>query len=85
MSRKRKLQVPPTGEWAEAEEIGFRSSGEFWNEYLLDDGTVVRMKLVVTAVERVAGQYDDSGNPMYLIQSTNVLNVSAPEDIRKKP
>ena len=41
------------GEEVEAEVIPFRSTGEHWNEYLLDDGTVFRIKLVVTEIARV--------------------------------
>jgi hypothetical protein len=36
------------GEEVEAEVVGFRAAGEHWNEYLLDDGTVFKIKLVVT-------------------------------------
>jgi hypothetical protein len=69
----------------EVTEVGFRSSGEHWNEYLADDGTVIRIKLVVTEVLRVDGAYDDEGNPGYLVKSTNVTNISAPDDLRRKP
>ena len=81
MERKKKVMTP-TGE-VEATEIGYRSSGEFWNEYLMDDGSVVRMKVVVTSIVRVDGQYDEQNNPMYLIQSSPVVAVSAPDNLRK--
>jgi predicted RNase H-like HicB family nuclease len=45
MERKRKVQGPD-GDVYDATEVGFRSSGEHWNEYLLDDGTVERDKLI---------------------------------------
>ena len=83
MERKKRVQVGPDT-WLDAVELGFRSSGENWNEYLADDGSVIRLKLVVTEVLRVDGQYDEQGNPSYLIKSTNVLAVSAPDDLRKK-
>ncbi len=67
-----------------ATEIGYRASGEHWNEYLVDDGTVVRIKLVVTEILRVEGQYDPQGNPLYMMTSTNVTSVSAPEDLRRQ-
>lgn len=69
----------------EATEVGFRAAGEHWNEYLLDDGTVLRLKLVVTNVVKIDGLYDNDGNPAYLAQSTNVVGVSSPEEIRRKP
>lgn len=74
----------PDGTEAEAEVVGFRANNENWNDYLLDDGTVLRMKLVVTEVMRVAGQYDQAGNPAYIVNSTNVITVDAPEDLIKR-
>lgn len=84
LERKRRVTVPGIGE-ADGIEVGFRSSGENWNEYLLDDGTVLRLKLVVTEVLRVDGRYDREGNPIYLVRSQNVMGVSAPEELRRQP
>lgn len=80
--RKRMVQLPGVGE-VEAEAIPFRGNVEHWNEYLLDDGTVVRMKAVVTEIVRVDGHYDDQGNPAYVVFSANVTHVSSPEELRK--
>jgi len=80
---RRKKVKGPDGRMVDAVELSFRSSGENWNEYLLDDGTVIRVKLVVTDVVRLDGQYDQVGNPVYLVQSTNVLAVSAADKLRK--
>jgi hypothetical protein len=82
LERKRKLKLPDRGE-VEAVELGFRSSGEFWNEYLIDDGTVIRLKVVVSEVFRVEGEYDADGNPAYIVKSQNILATSAPEDLRR--
>ncbi len=82
MPRTRKLQAPDGSE-AEAEVVGNRATGEHWNEYLLDDGTVVRLKPIVTEVLRVIGQYDNEGNPLYIVSATNVIAVDAPDEIRR--
>ena len=42
MERRRKVQGPD-GDVHDATEVGFRSSGERWNEYLLDDGAAARL------------------------------------------
>ena len=84
MERKKRITVPGMGE-VNATEIGFRSSGENWNEYLADDGTVVRIKLVVTEIARVDGHYDIEGNPGYFVKFTNVTSISAREDLRRLP
>lgn len=84
VERKRRLQIPGQGE-IEVTEVGFRSSGEHWNEYLVDDGTVIRVKLVATEILRQDDVYDAEGNPGYIVKSANVTNVSAPENLRRKP
>jgi hypothetical protein len=42
------------------------------------------MKLVVTEVLRIDGQYDPEGNPAYLVKSSNVTAISAPDELRRK-
>lgn len=79
MERKRKLPGPD-GVLYDATEVGFRSTGEHWNEYLLDDGTVARIKLIVTTIHRLEGIRDQKGQPSYIIESTNVTAVSATEE-----
>ena len=54
------------------------------NEYLVEDGSVLRVKLVATEVIRLDDQYDNEGNPIYVVNSTNVLAVSAPEALMRK-
>lgn len=81
MERKRRIEVPGQGQ-VDVTEVGFRSDGEYWNEYLLDDGTVARLKLVVTSVYRVDGQVDPKGQPAYIIESSNVVSISASEEGR---
>jgi hypothetical protein len=79
--RKRKV-TGPDGQLHDAVELGFRVSGEHWNEYLTDDGTVLRLKPVVTQILRLEGLYDHNGDPVYSVNATNVLAVSAPEELR---
>ncbi len=83
MERKKRVTLPGLGE-VDVTVVGYRSGGENWNEYLADDGTVIRIKLVVTEVVRVDGQYDPEGNPVYLVRSTNVTSISAPEELRRQ-
>ena len=82
MPGTRKFKQPGGGE-LEAEVIGFRSSGEHWNEYLLEDGTIFKIKLVVTEIARVVDSYDEKGDPVYLATHTQVTAVDAPESLRR--
>jgi hypothetical protein len=84
VERKKTVDLPGLGR-VEVTEVGFRTSGEYWNEYLADDGTVIRIKLIVTDVLRLDGQYDQEGNPAYVVKSSNVTSISAPDELRRKP
>jgi hypothetical protein len=56
------------------------SAQEHWNEYLLDDGSVMKIKLVLTEVVKVPGQFDVKGCPMYGYETNTVMTVLVPED-----
>ncbi|MHB8470728.1 MAG: hypothetical protein ACYDCH_13395 [Gaiellaceae bacterium] len=61
----------------------FRAGSEHWNEYLVDDGTVIKLKLVVTEIVKVDDEYDPrTGDPLYVVNSTNVVSVQAPEQLK---
>jgi hypothetical protein len=82
---ERKTKILYNGQWVDAVEVPVRSSQEHWNDYLLGDETVLRMKLIVTAVYRIEGIYDAEGNPIYHIRSGNVASASPPENLKKTP
>ena len=82
MERRRK--VPYNNKMVDGIEIPVNSSKELWNEYLLEDGTVIRTKVVTTDIVRIDGEYDDEGNPLYMMKTTTVSSVSASENLRRK-
>lgn len=83
MERKKKMKLP-NGQEVDATILPFQAAGEHWNEYLVDDGTVIRVKVVATEVLRLDEQYDAQDNPIYLLQSTNVMAVSSPDKLKRK-
>lgn len=74
MSRPKK-KVNFQGSEVEATPVSPTSSSEYWNQYLLEDGSVIRMKLVATEFLKIDGVKDSEGNPVYVIKSTNVVSV----------
>ena len=78
-----KVTINFGGRQVQALPIEVNQSGENWNEYLLEDGTVLKMKLVLKKVYKVDGEFDPEGNPVYVMQSTNVTSVSAPGNLKK--
>lgn len=73
----------PDGQEHEAEPIGFRTSGEHFDEYLLDDGVILRIKHVLTEVWKAREAYDSYGNPLYFAVQSPVLVVDAPDELRE--
>lgn len=83
MERKKKIPLPD-GRIVDASIIDVNSSQENWNQYLLSDGTVIKLKVVATEVVRVDGEYDAEGNPIYIIKSTNVVSAIVPDTLKKQ-
>ena len=68
----------------EALEMPFQNIAEHWNEYLLNDGSVLRVKSVVTEILKIPEAYDSEGSPIYMVKSAQVVSVS-PSDRARKP
>ncbi len=71
------------GKEIDAVEIDFKAVKEDWNEYDLADGTKIRLKSVAVNMIRALNEYDNDGNPIYIVKSSNVLSLSAPENLKK--
>lgn len=67
------------------EPIDIVSSKDSWTEYELADGTVLRAKAVVLDVKKAVGQYSPDGDPIYVLQTTLLHQIRAPETLKKKP
>ena len=78
-----KVMINYGGRQVEATPIDVNQSHEKWNEYLLEDGTVLKMKIVLKKVLRIDGEYDAEGNPIYVMQSQNVTSVNSPKELRR--
>ena len=79
-----KIKINFGAEVVEATPVEINQANEYFNQYILEDGTVLRMKLVATKAFRIADRYDQEGNPAYFVQSTNVLSVDCPSSLKKK-
>jgi hypothetical protein len=59
---------------AEAQDIDFEESKEFWNVYKLKDGTTLKIKLILTGIKRLQ-RHNVDGTPIYIVNSQNVVRV----------
>jgi len=76
-------KIPYKGREVDAIEVDFQTRKEDWNEYQLMDGSTIKMKLVVSDIFRVPDEWDNEGNPVYVVRSNNVLVVRAPDNLKK--
>ncbi|MDP3182580.1 MAG: hypothetical protein Q8M54_07140 [Desulfobaccales bacterium] len=79
---ERKTRINFGGREVDANEVGFKAIKEEWDEYQAEDGTVLRIRVVVSNVYRL-DEYDQDLNPIYVIKSGNVLSSSVPENLKK--
>ena len=64
------------------QEINFETEKEEWNIYRLADGTVVKVKNVLVSIVRV-NEYDQAGNPVYLVNAAPVIGMDVPANLKK--
>ena len=71
------------GKEVDGEDMSFSLVREDWNTYQLHDGTELRMRLVVSEVVRISGEFDREGNPVYVVKSGNMLVVKSPDNLKR--
>ena len=79
-----KVKINFGQEIVDATPVDINQANEYFNQYFIEDGTVLKMKLVATKVFRIDDRYDQDGNPIYFVQSTNVLSVNSPSNMKKR-
>ena len=75
----------PNGSEVEATNVDFETMQEDWNEYTLEDGTVLKFKTVVSSIIRTENYDPMSGDPVYHVRSTNILRVKVPDELKRLP
>jgi len=85
MAERRRKLLGPDGTTVDAIELPFQTGAEHWNEYLLHDGSVVRLKTVVTEIFKIEGKFDAEGNPQYVLKSTQIVSLSPSDRARQGP
>ena len=79
-----KSKYPFDGKQVEGESVPFTvPEGENWTAYHLADGSIVRAKIVMSEIVRL-DKYDDKGNPIYLFNAQQVVNVAHEPNLKKK-
>ena len=72
------------GQEVSGEDVEFETEREAWNIYILHDGTKLKLKAVVSQIARLDA-YKADGEPIYLVNASNVVAADVPEQLKKKP
>ena len=80
---EKKKMIPYNGRQVAAVLVAVNQSNERWNDYLLDDGSTIRIKVIVNKVYRVDSERTPEGDPVYVVQSQNFLSTEVPEELRQ--
>ena len=62
--------------------VDFETMREEYNSYKLADGSIIRMKTVVTNIIRTA-EFTPTGEPVYIVNSQNVLVADVPDELKR--
>ena len=81
MSPKKKYNIG--GREIMGQEIEFETESERWNAYILEDGTRLRLKAVAATIVRL-DEFLPNGDPMYLVNASNVVATDVPENLKRK-
>jgi hypothetical protein len=78
-----KKKLPLFGFEVDVSVVPVKRSEEAVTQYELEDGTVLKVKNVATAVLRVDNQWLPDGSPVYIVVSTPVVGVDS--SLLKRP
>ena len=79
-----KVKIQYKDKMVDATLVDVIQASELWNQYLLDDQTVLKFKTVVSQVVKIDNEYDSDGNPVYVVKSSSIVTVICPEELKKK-
>lgn len=80
----RKVKMNLGGNTVEAEIMTFKPIDEPWSLYKLDDGTTLKVKIVLSDVFKLAQPDPVTGLPQVMIRASQVVSVDAPESPSSK-
>jgi hypothetical protein len=80
----KRIKVHIGTEAVDGVDLDFRTLREEWNEYETEDGSRIRVKLVVSEIIRT-DQYDtQTDQPVYIVRSGNIVVTKAPDELKEK-
>jgi len=63
----------------EKTEVEFSNSSEEWNVYKIEDGTKIKVKLVIASIRRCKNLRDKDGIPIYSLDTSVIVHKEDPK------
>ena len=79
-----KKTVEYQGRMVPGEVLEFEAKNEAWNQYALEDGTSMKMKLVLLEVVRLLNEFTPTGEPVYIFSAQQIVGITSPDGLKKK-
>lgn len=76
---EKKKKLPILGIEFDVSEVPVAEMKEVFNEYKLEDGTVLKVKGALSSIVRVDNQFLPDGNPIYMAFLTPIVKVESSE------
>jgi hypothetical protein len=76
-------KINVNGKTRAAQQIEVTEATRPWTDFLLEDGSRLRVNVVIDAVHRLEGEYDQRGNPIYYVNARTISSTLSPETLRK--
>lgn len=70
-----KKKLPIFGNEVDVSDVPITKAIEFFNEYELEDGSIIKVKSVATSILRIEDQFTPDGRPIYIVMTSPNVNV----------
>ena len=71
------------GRKVQGQSIEFEPKAEPWGQYALEDGTELKVKVVLCEVVRL-DEFNDKGDPVYQFGFQQIIGAVVPEALKRK-
>jgi S-adenosylhomocysteine hydrolase len=78
------IKVMWQGKEVEAEIVPIGEMKETVQTYILKDGSVLNVRLVVMQVARLKHEHNEQGDPVYVMKTQTAASAVVPENLKKK-
>jgi hypothetical protein len=80
----KRIQVQFENQMVPADQLDFEFEKEPWTSYKLEDGAVVRLKVVLASVARLVDRYKPDGEPIYVLGFGGIPVLEVPPELRQQ-